>query len=273
MRPMGSVSWVSELRRSAMAKDLKNKPLIEAIMELKWELQSTELGEIDPHYKFLLGKLFDRVRNDYGELETLPTSNIPDILSGHMIQHRFRSSPNGWPLIQVGPGIMSVNETDKYKWVDFSQRSVDAVDYLFESHPAPKTIKVESLLLRYIDAIEFDYSTKDITTFLKENLKINVILPSNLFNGVPIDPLPRYFRWESSFRSSKPKSNIVIRFTTGQKSERPALIWETLVQSTGGDVPAMPSDFSRWLHDAHELIRDWFFKLIEGDLERRFSHD
>ena len=54
-------------------KDLKNKPLIEAILEVKWALTSSGPGvQIDPHYKILLGRLYYKVQEDYPEHEQLP---------------------------------------------------------------------------------------------------------------------------------------------------------------------------------------------------------
>jgi uncharacterized protein (TIGR04255 family) len=35
----------------------------------------------------------------------------------------------------------------------------------------------------------------------------------------------------------------------------------------------MPNDFEKWLDAAHAVTDDWFFKLIDGELERRFSGD
>jgi len=72
-------------------KDLKNKPLVEAILEVKWELQRLAPGvEIDAHYKIFLGRLFDRVSSVYPEHEQLPTATIPDEIVGQVVQHRFR---------------------------------------------------------------------------------------------------------------------------------------------------------------------------------------
>ncbi|MBP8986104.1 MAG: TIGR04255 family protein [Syntrophobacterales bacterium] len=74
-----------------MAKELKNKPLVEAILEIRWKLQGLPSGpQVDPHYKLLLGRLFDRMLKDYPEHEQLPTANVPDELVGHVVQHRFR---------------------------------------------------------------------------------------------------------------------------------------------------------------------------------------
>ncbi|WP_242529248.1 hypothetical protein [Methylacidimicrobium sp. B4] len=36
-------------------------------------------------------------------------------------------------------------------------------------------------------------------------------------------------------------------------------------------TPSIPDGFSRWLDKAHDLTDDWFFKLIEGELESTFS--
>lgn len=62
-----------------------------------------------------------------------------------------------------------------------------------------------------------------------------------------------------------------MRFAVGKRGGKPALIWETLVQAGRECMPAIPDGFSKWLERAHDLTDDWFFKLIEGDLERRFS--
>jgi uncharacterized protein (TIGR04255 family) len=35
----------------------------------------------------------------------------------------------------------------------------------------------------------------------------------------------------------------------------------------------MPKGFANWIDAAHAITDDWFFKLIEGELERRFSGD
>jgi uncharacterized protein (TIGR04255 family) len=43
------------------------------------------------------------------------------------------------------------------------------------------------------------------------------------------------------------------------------------VQSAGADLPDMPKGFPAWVDAAHEITHDWFFKLIEGELERRFE--
>ena len=90
------------------AKLLKNKPLIEAILEVRWNLEpgpAPGTGR-DPHYKFLLGKLFETVKTRFPHHEELPAASIPEELTPYAVHHRFRESANGWPLIQVAQGFL-----------------------------------------------------------------------------------------------------------------------------------------------------------------------
>ena len=68
-----------------------------------------------------------------------------------------------------------------------------------------------------------------------------------------------------------PKGVVQLKYATGKKAEAHALIFELSVQTAGQDVPSMPQVFEAWSEKAHDVIEDWFFKLIEGDLERRFA--
>lgn len=254
-------------------KNLKNKPLVETILELKWTLSVPSVPSIegDPHYRLLLGRISERVQGAYPFHEPLPTAQIPDAMVAQMVQHRFRTSEAGWPLIQIGPGIMTVNETDGYTWDDFKSRCTDAVANLFDAHPAKQKFMVQDLTLRYIDAVEVDFTRESVFKFLQEKMKTNVSLPDELFDGGRVQRNPTAFNWQASFPHDDPGGLVTLRFAVGQRSGRPALIWETLVQAARERIPAIPDGFSDWLGKAHNLTDDWFFKLIEGELEMRFS--
>ncbi len=254
-------------------KNLKNKPLVEALLEVKWQLPVSKTPGIqeDPHYRLLLGRLSERVEGEYPFHEALPTAQIPDAMVAHMVQHRFRTSDGGWPLIQVGPGLMTVNETDAYIWTDFKERCVRAVDWLFSAHPAKEQLMIQELTLRYIDAVNVDFSQESVFEFLKDKMNTHISLPDTLFDGERVGQTPAAFNWQASFPNDSPGGLMTLRFAVGNHKEKQALIWETLVQATHSSIPALPDGFSEWLDQAHELTDDWFFKLIEGELERRFS--
>jgi len=256
-------------------KDLKNKPLVEAILETRWQLVGSSdqpLGPAtDPHYRLLLARLFDRFREDYPVHEQLPTATLPDDMLGHVVQHRFRSAKDDWPLVQVGPGVFTLNETHRYTWTDFQRRTKDAVVRLYDAHPSVAEFHIQSLVLRYIDAVEYDYEKDNAFAFLTEKMNVGISLPESLFQDTGVENRPRSFSWQATFQCSKPPGRVHVSFATGQKEGKPAILWETMVQSAGDDLPDMPDGFSAWIDAAHEITDDWFFKLIAGELERRFE--
>ena len=136
-------------------EDLPNKPLVEAIFEMQWAFSSAEgQSEVDPGFRILLGRLYDRVRSEYPFLENLPQAQFPEEMTGRLVRHRFRTTKDGWPLVQVGPGVLSVNETQEYSWDRFRPRLTRAISALFESYPTDiHQLRVTQVLLRYLDAV------------------------------------------------------------------------------------------------------------------------
>ncbi|HOJ93506.1 MAG TPA: TIGR04255 family protein [Dictyoglomaceae bacterium] len=254
-------------------KILKNKPLMEAIFEMQWKLQGpdSEMG-IDPYYKILIGRIYDRVKDEYPFYEPLQTVDIPDEIARYIVQYRFRKGENKWPLIQIGPGVITLNDTEEYVWEDFEERIHRIVNVLFEVYPdAENNLRINHLLLRYIDAIEFNYEEDNIFSFLKKNLKVNIELYEELFEGTEIENLPSNFDLRFSFPAIKPKGTAHLRFVRGKKKSADALIWETMVQSVDEDVPKDKDQIIEWGVEAHQLTDNLFFKMIEGELLRRFE--
>jgi uncharacterized protein (TIGR04255 family) len=225
----------------------------------------------DPHYRILLARLFDRFQAEYPEHEQLPTANMPDELVGQIVQHRFRSAKDDWPLVQVGPGVFTVNDTHRYTWTDFQKRADEAVIRLYDAHPAVAEFRIQSLTLRYIDALEYNYKEEDALAFLKEKMKVRLNLPESLFQATGVSGRPQGFSGQATFPCERPPGTVRVSFATGQKGDVPAILWETTVQSSEDRLPPMPDGFPAWIDAAHEITDDWFFKLIEGDLERRFQ--
>ncbi|WP_367363325.1 TIGR04255 family protein [Mesotoga sp.] len=49
-----------------------------------------------------------------------------------------RKEQESWPLVQLGPGIITLNATEDYSWDDFSYRIDRLIENFFESYPDPK---------------------------------------------------------------------------------------------------------------------------------------
>jgi len=254
-------------------RDLKNKPLVEATLEIQWQLreETTPGVKTDPHYKMLLGRFYERVMDAYPVHETLPASVLPESLAAHRSQHLFRVARSQWPIVQIGPGILSVHEREEYSWKDFVWRCVETASKLVDAYPRPLELRVEAVRLRYLDAVAFDFTQENLFDFLRDKFKSTAQLPSVLFQDRHVQSRPVSFSWQASFREDTPPGTISVRFSTGERRSKPALLWETVVESVGAEVPQIPRDFQTWLQEAHELSSDWFFKLIAGELEQHFA--
>ena len=107
-------------RKSFMSEQLEKKPLVEALLEVKWGLEGPPDGpQKDPVYPLFVGQLYALVKDSYSHVEKLPATSVPDEITPYIVKYRFRETENGWPLVQAGPGIASLNFTDSYKWDKF----------------------------------------------------------------------------------------------------------------------------------------------------------
>ncbi|MFC2056241.1 TIGR04255 family protein [Chloroflexota bacterium] len=248
-------------------RPLPKKPLVEAIFELRWNIPSEE-G--DPNYSLFIGRLFDRLEKEYPYYESLPTSLIPAQAAGQIAQHRFRTAENGWPLVQVGPGLVTVNDTDSYIWKDFGDRIRLVIDKVYEAYPDKEAFAIDKLLLRYIDSFELN-EEDDLLGFLNTNLKIGISYPTQLFDDVPIENKPTQIKVRSAYLVESPKGTIDISMSSGRHRKEKVILMDTQFFSGKDELPEMPDGFNHWVEEAHKLTDDWFFKLIEGDFERRFE--
>lgn len=255
-----------------MGKELKNKPLVEAVFELKWQLKpSPNGGLIDPDYKILVGMLYAKLSQEYPFHESLPAANMPDEMAAYIVQNRFRVSKDKWPVVQIGPGILSINDTINYKWNDFEKRILNVLDILMNIYPHPENLTFNSLTLRYIDSMDLDLDKEDILTFLREKMHTDVKFYEKLFEQTGVTNLPTGFELKGFFNSTKPKGGIALNIGRGEINNVPKIVLDTLVVSSNKDVPQEKEKIQQWIKEAHILIDDWFFKLIEGKLEKEFE--
>jgi uncharacterized protein (TIGR04255 family) len=256
--------------------ELKKKPLVEVIVELRWRVPALsaglELGSGDPHYQLLLGRFYDRMRPQYPSHEALPAAQMPDSLVGQIVQHRFRTAPNDWPLVQIGPGIMTVNETRKYTWLDFRQRSVDAVRGVFEAYPGASPFVPEKLTLRYIDALPFAPANQNVISFLKDKLQITIDVPAAVFTHSSVSSTPKAFQWQAAYPFDDQSNTLAIKIALGKKGDEPAILLDTSVDCTlAATLTGLPANFADWVDKAHEACSTWFKKLTEGELYDSFE--
>lgn len=252
---------------------LVRKPLVEALLEVRWALETGTAPEMkrDPHYKFLLGTLFQTVKNEYPHREELPIASVPEEITPYVVHHRFRAARDGWPLLQVGPGIFTVNDTVDYEWKAFERRINEAIPKLVAAHPTPEALRFEMLMLRFINAIPLDLGEVNVIDFLSSKMKTTLSLPPSIFESHTLSRTPVEFSTQFVFPCKNPAGVLVFKFNTGRKGSETALLFELRFISRGQHVPPMPDGFQQWAIAAHAIVEMSFFQLIEGELEKEFA--
>ena len=246
---------------------LPNKPLIEAILEIRWGQD----GQPDPAYPLIVGRLYERLRTQYPAIEDLPIVAVPPEITVHQVRHRFRKTKDGWPLVQVGPGVLTVNDTEAYRWREFSERAKAVLPLLHETHPKPETLQITSLLLRYVNAIEFDYSSSDVLKFLAEKMRVSLsFVPSTRERRI-VSGNPKSLGLQVVFPVETPAGSVILLVGTGKRKGQNALVWEIHFRSIQGEISRLPDAFPSWLESAHDTVEKWFIEMIQGELLARFS--
>ena len=254
-----------------MGNRLPHPPLQEVIFELKWRLDSIQPGFLkDPHYQILIGTLYGKLRElGYTFHEPLQTSNIPDEMVPYIIQHRFRPSQEKWPLVQIGSGILTLNDTIHYSWPDFSGRIRDLVENFFLVYPEPDSLQILEMNLRYINALTIPEET-DPKEYLKQSVGADIVMPEALFINTGVMNRPVGFDIYQTFPQEGDGTLVMIRYIYGHGTPPGKFTWETTVHIDGETVPKTPEKIIQWCNQAHDLTHDWFLKMCSDELMESF---
>lgn len=251
-----------------MISELKNKPLVEALFEVRWGLGGPPGMAVDPAYQLLIGQLFSQVKERFPHAVRLPAAEIPEQMVPFTPQHQFRTGPEAWPLVQLGPGLLTVNDTEGYVWERFSELCRYAVNALYSVYPrGDRPLRIVEVSLRYIDADVLDGVSP--LEFLKK-LKIDLGLPPFIFSDSRLGGGSLGVGLSLAYPTAEPKGAIRLMFNQGRKVDKDALIWQTQIVSGGEHAPGEPDSIGEWLNKAHDIVHDWFLRLIEGELLEKY---
>jgi uncharacterized protein (TIGR04255 family) len=253
--------------------DLPNKPLAEAIFELRWAIDSPQPGiHRDLTWELLPGLYYARVEPSYPHVVRLSAADLPVEITGYMVKQQFRPGPDRWPLIQLGPGILTVNQASEYTvWEAFRPKIIEAIEALYHVYPRDKgPIKPLQVDLRYINALPIDPGTTHLTNYLRDQLHTTITVDADVFNGSQEPPSPTELNLAISFPLLRPAGVISLNLARGKKHDNPSMIWQLVVESKKTDVPKTVENLTTWLDDAHRVIEQWFLKLSAGPLMETF---
>ncbi len=238
---------------------LPGAPLIEVIFELRWQIkQKSDLTK----YQFLIGDLYSAIKEYYPVRESLVPPEVPtDILINNPV-HRFRKDKNQYPLVQVGPGILTLNTTDEnYYWDDFYDWAKILLAEFFKVFPPNNELFTPTLL--YLDFFKFDFKNDNVNDFINESFNINFSQgflkdkgnPSNLDIG---------FFYETEM------GNSYVTLKKGQNSQKEDGI---VMQSSLRSKETMKNDENilTWLSEAHTFSSNLFKEITIGKLYKSFK--
>ncbi len=111
-----------------MAEKLPNQPLTETSFEVHWTKAEDPVEEgtrptkipsgqtpigpkvVDPDHTIFLGRMFERLAKTYPHRINLPASTVPTEYAPHVLQYQFWTAEERWPVVQLGPGVLTFND-------------------------------------------------------------------------------------------------------------------------------------------------------------------
>ena len=131
----------------------------------------------DPGYRILVGRYYDRIRKPDQASIDLPASQVPDSMLPYVVRQQFRSSSDQWPVTQLGPGVLTFNETKNYAWKSFRPNVRTVIDALFEAYPTDlHPLAISEASLRYLNSIPYDgdYAELPLLIFIRDFLNTSI---------------------------------------------------------------------------------------------------
>jgi uncharacterized protein (TIGR04255 family) len=244
---------------------LTNAPLQEVIFELRWELQVDEKSNnlMDKGFELALGAFGRIIKNYFPEVVKKASADLPMQVLQYQPIYQFWSQGHSWPVIQLGPGIMTVNETDEnYDWNEmFFPLIKNAIEWLNEAYDSKLNITVASL--KYIDTIKIDdYNFDDWNGFINENFAFN------FHNKFENSQRLKKFSFSQIFEIEN-KSNLHLTISNGKnKKNQEVLIWQSAITSNNEQSV---SDIVNWIDFAHIKTSELFKNITKKEFYASFN--
>jgi uncharacterized protein (TIGR04255 family) len=238
---------------------LPNAPLIEVIFELRWKIKvKDDLTKV----QYLPGDLYSTLKEKYPFRESLVPTEIPlDVFVNQPIQ-RFRNNKGGYPLCQVGPGLITLNTIDKdYFWDTFYKSANDLLDSFIELDLYETTQKFSPNLI-YLDFFPFDFNQDNVNDFLNE--QFNITFKQDFIESGRPDNVDLGFFYKVK------TGKCSVTFKRGKNSlQQDGIVMQTKL--VGSTYTLEKENLLAWLSEAHEFCSSIFKKLTAGNLYESFK--
>jgi len=234
------------------AINFKNSPLVEVVFEIIFKEQN-------PKYDIFVGELYSKLKNKYPVIELVTPPEISAVVP-YVVQHRFRTEAEKYPLYQTGPGVVSFNtDGGSYEngWAGYKKELKSFLKIyrtvLGEQFSSDKFKKVS---LRYIDKIEDPRMYPDIKKYFDENLKLEINLKfiENIkFNNLEGTSLSQAYQVDE-------RNKLRYKIQTIKEGSRKLLVDSNVNTENFDSI----EDLNKWLDNAHSLLKKFFLELTSN---------
>jgi len=248
---------------------LPNAPLQEVIFEIRWALKpGKELGQIeivDQDFELASGRLSSVIEKEFTFYKRIVPKDLPEQFLNYIPVHQYWISENKWPVLQLGPGIFTINCTDEdYDWeTGFRQLIEKGIGWLIEAYKQPLNFQFASL--KYIDAINVENygSIKNgWSEFIKSHFNFEY------YNKFNTRGRQKRIQVNQTFELTD-KSELQLFISDGITKNKKALIWQTSVMKKA--TFKTTSELINWADYAHSITHELFKEMIKPDLYVSFS--
>jgi uncharacterized protein (TIGR04255 family) len=270
-------------RSNPQVSHLPSAPLAEVIFEFRWKLKGDEGTpppfQQDPGYFVCLESFFKAIKT-YGFADSKRVPPGGALASAQSVEYRFyKKAGNDFPLVQIGPGVLAVNDSSSYVWNEYKPLCIDALERFLDSYPKLETYPLIpwQLDLKYIDA--FKPSTtlgNDFLRFLEESTNFKVQLPevlkSDLFEPIKAGQFSLNFPVRG-----KSNTNFSVVLGDREVSGVKNIFLQSSVNSTltsnelGQSNKEILRSVARWLDDAHACTSPFFRSFVTDSLLAQFK--
>lgn len=245
---------------------LSKAPLQEVIFEVYWSLErdSSTGIEGDPQFPVALGVLKEKVKDRFPELKTRIQNwdKAPEFIYNRHAVVQFRESSDGNKLLQLGPGVFTVNDLDKhYDWeVSFKPNLTYGLEQLEAAYDEKPLY--EKAVLRYIDSVKVnDYEFSDWLQFINSNFQLS------LSNGLETLGAPEEVSIQQLFKlPNEDELHLYVNSNTNGTDQQ--LTWQTIIDRKGTfDMEQL----IEWAEEAHRKSSDVFKEFCKDHFYASFN--
>lgn len=254
----------------------QNAPLIEVIAEVYWFNPSVRSGlrNFDAFY-IDFEKEFSKqtVLAGWRDIEYLVDSHTPDErVAGHL-RNRYRQTEGAYPLVQIGPGMLTANITPPYNgWNEFEPFLFQQLERLFECYPrSEQALRIQKLVLRYVDGFDFErFDIEDQTLFARKMLDIDMSLPESFASGHISNLQEMTFTLQASYECKTLDASLgSVKISPGLIGQRKTLVMEMQCERNPHPSEIVGLDSAKeWLTTAHLSLKGQFDSLIGDELKQ-----